>query len=204
MKPNVSTTWLTSSSDSDLDTTIQSILTGLTNNPAFLNPLPTLAAIIALLTAFTTALGVSRNGGKSDTAAKNTARAALATGVRALGQYIDDTAENLEQALSTNYPLKKVGSPLGIQPAPANLRLRHGKVSGTITGVCDSSVHRVLFEWQTAIGDNPTNWAIEPSTNAASTNFNNHPPGSWLNARVRARVPAGAGDWSGVARIMVI
>ena len=204
MTSRISNTWLTTYSDSDIDTSVHAIITALTSNAFFLNPTPPLADIIALFDAFIAALGAAKDGGKAETAAKNAARVALQDGMRSLGQYIENTAENLEQILTSKYPLQKERSPLGIQPAPANLRLKHGKVSGSIAATCDVSDHRVMYEWQSANGQNLTEWVNEAPTNSSRTSFEGHTPGTWLNARVRIRVPAGAGDWSGVTQIMVI
>lgn len=204
MSPRVSNSWLNTSTDSNLDTTIQAIITGLSGNVAFPNLAAALAAVVTLLGAFTAALGIARDGSTADTAAKNAARASLVVGVRTLGRAIDSTAQNLEQALSTKYPLQKERSALGIQPAPSNVRAKHGKVSGSVACTSDGSDHRVMYDWQSAVGENPGTWITEPSTNSASATFSGHVPGSWLNVRVRIRVPAGAGDWSGVAKIMVV
>jgi len=61
-----------------------------------------------------------------------------------------------------------------------------------------------MDEWQTATGEKPADWKSEAPTISSRTTFEGSTPGTWLNARVRARVPAGAGDWSGVTRIMVV
>lgn len=204
MTPRISNTWLTTYSDSDIDITVHAIITALTGNAFFLTPAPTLAAITVLFEAFIAALGLVKDGGKSEAAAKNSARVLLQDGMRSLGQYIENTAEDLEQILTSKYPLQKERAPLGVQPAPENLRLKHGKVSGSIAATCDVNSHRVMYEWQSAIGENPTEWTNEAPTNSSRTTFEGNTPGTWLNARVRARVPAGAGDWSGVTRIMVI
>lgn len=204
MTSRVSYTWLTTCSDSDIDTTVHAIITALTGNPFFPAPDPALADISALFDTFIAALGAAKDGGKAETAAKNGARAALQDGMRALGQYIEKTAASLEQILTSKYPLQKERAPLGIQPAPANLRLKHGKVSGSIAAACDVGDHRVMYEWQSATGENPGEWKNEAPTNSSHTTFEGTAPGTWLHARVRARVPAGAGDWSGVTRIMVI
>jgi hypothetical protein len=200
----VSHTWLTTSSDSDIDTTVRAIITALSGNPIFPAPSPDLEAITTLFDNFIAGLDAAKDGGKAETAAKNAARVALQDGMRLLGQYLEKTAGNLEQILTSKYPLQKERAPLGIQPAPANLRLKHGKVSGSIAAVCDVGEHRVMYEWQTATGENPTEWKSEAPTTSSRTNFEGVAPGTWLNARVRARVPAGAGDWSGVSRIMVV
>ncbi len=204
MAPRVSHTWLSNSSDSGLETNIHAILAALAGNAFFPNPDPTLASLQLLLESFITALGAAKGGGAVETAAKNAARVTLTDGVRLLGQYIDRTAENMEQLLSSKYPLQKERGPLGIQPAPENLRLKHGKTSGSIAATCDVSDHRVMYEWQTAIGQSPTDWTSEPPTNSSRTGFSGYTPGTWLNCRVRFRVPAGAGDWSSAIQIMVV
>jgi hypothetical protein len=204
MVPRLSNTWITTYSDSDIETTVGAIITALTNNPFFPGLAGLLAEVVVLFDAFVAALGVARDGGKAETAAKNAARVALQDRLRLLGREIEKIADSLEQILTTKYPLQKERSPLGVQPAPANLRLKHGKVSGSIAATCDVGEHRVMYEWQTAIGENPEAWKSEAPTNSSRTTFGGAAPGSWLNARVRARVPAGAGDWSGVSRIMVV
>jgi hypothetical protein len=203
--PRVSYSWLNSETDDELGGSILNIITGMTGNAAFPFPVPLLADVQSLLNIFQAAQAVAANGGKVETAAKNTARVGLVESSRSLGEYIDKTAAaNLENLLSSNYPLQKERSPLDIQPAPANLRLKHGKVSGSIAANCDPGTHRVMFEWQTATGQNPADWQTEPSTNSAKCVFSGHAPGTWLNVRTRIRVPAGAGDWSSVIQIMVV
>ncbi len=204
MKPRVSTTWLGTSSDSDFESTAHSILTALTGSTIFPTPEPPLATLTAHLTAFTQAASAARDGGRAETAAKNAARAIVEEDYRKLGQYIDDTATTLEQFLTSKYPLQKERAPVGIQPAPANLRLKHGKVSGSLDAICDVNEHRVMYEWQTATGQTPGEWTTQPTTNSARTGFSGFTPGTWVNVRARIRVPAGAGDWTNPAQIMMI
>ncbi|MEO5716651.1 MAG: hypothetical protein ABIT37_24445 [Luteolibacter sp.] len=204
MTPRVSTTWLTTSSDNDFEATTHSIITALTGSTVFINPKPTLAETTTHLTAYTTAASAARDGGKLETATKNTARLVVQEDFRQIGQYIDETALTLEDFLSSKYPLQKERAPVGIQPAPANLRLKHGKVSGSLDATCDVNDHRVMYEWQTSIGQTPAEWTTQPSTNSSRTSFSGFTPGTWVNVRVRIRVPAGAGDWSSVVQIMMI
>jgi hypothetical protein len=206
MLPKVSYTWLSSSTDSGFDSSVQSIIEGLTGNADFPNPAPTLAVVQAAYDVFKADFAAARNGGKAATVAKNNSRAALEGIMRDLGQYIEETAAgDLEKLLGTNYPLQKERSnSVGIQPAPTNLRLKHGKVSGSISAACETDGVRVMVDWQTAAGQVPGEFTSALSTNSLRTTFSGLTPGTWLNARCRARVPAGAGDWSNVVQIMVI
>lgn len=204
MSLKTSSTWLTSYSDNDFDSTGNTILTAVKDNPSLPAPVPTIEDLLAMQKHFTDSSAAATDGGKTETAAKNSARLVYAEGLRQLGEYIDKTATTLEQFLSTKYPMQKDRLPVGIQPAPSNLRLRHGKVSGSLDAACDVSDHRVMYEWQTAIGQNPTEWEIQPSTNSSRTTFSGFTPGTWVSVRCRIRVPAGAGDWSSVVQIMMV
>ena len=204
MTPRVSNTWIASSSESEFESTAHTIIASLTGSLVFTNPAPTIPALTARLAAYTSAVTVARNGGKTETAAKNTARDLLEEDLRELGHYIDKTADTLEDFLSSNYPLQKERAPIGVQPAPANLRAKHGKVSGSLEAVCDVSDHRVMYEWQTATGQTPAEWTIQPSTNSSRASFSGFAPGTWVNTRCRIRVPAGPGDWSSVVQIMMV
>jgi hypothetical protein len=203
MTPRVSTTWLATSSDNDFEATTHSIITALTGSTVLNNPKPPLAEITSHLATFTTAASAAKDGGRADTAAKNAARTVVEEDFRRLGQYIDDTAVTLEDFLNSKYPLQKERAPIGIQSAPSNLRLKHGKVSGSLEALCDVGDHRVMYEWQTAIGQTPAEWTVQPSTNSSRTSFSRFTPGTWVNVRARIRVPAGAGDWSNVVQIMM-
>ena len=61
-----------------------------------------------------------------------------------------------------------------------------------------------MYEWQTATGQTPGEWTTQPTTNSARTGFSGFTPGTWVNVRARIRVPAGAGDWTNPAQIMMI
>jgi hypothetical protein len=203
--PRLSYSWLNSATDDELGGSVLSIITAMTDNEFFPTPVPALADVQGLLAGFQSAQAAAANGGKLETAAKNSARTALVDSSRSLGGYIDTAAAGLlENLLSSNYPLQKDRAPVDIQPAPSNLRLKHGKVSGSITVACAPNSRRVIYEWQSAVGQTPVDWKSEPPTNSASCAIDGNAPGSWLNVRVRARVTAGSGDWSGVSQIMVV
>ncbi|MES2474951.1 MAG: hypothetical protein V4640_04155 [Verrucomicrobiota bacterium] len=204
MPLKVSNTWLLNYADSDYEATCHGVTNSLTGSAIFTNPQPPLPELIALLSTFTDSASRAKGGGRAETAAKHAARLACSQGFRELGQYIDATATTLEQFLSSKYPMQKERAPIGIQPAPSNLRVKHGKVSGSLDAACDVSDHRVLYEWQTAVGQIPADWTIQPTSNSSRSTFSGFTPGTWVNTRCRFRVPAGAGDWSSVVQIMMV
>ncbi|MES2477328.1 MAG: hypothetical protein V4640_16195 [Verrucomicrobiota bacterium] len=204
MPLKVSNNWLQSYSASKFEVTGHTIINAVTDNPFFLDLDPPLPVLIGHEANYVNAAAAATDGGKAETAAKNAARLVYAESLRQLGTYIDATATTEEQFLSSKYPLRKEGAPIGIQPAPSNMRAKHGKVSGSLDASCDANEHRVLYEWQTAVGQNPTDWTIQPTSNSSRSTFSGFTPGTWVNVRCRVRVPAGAGDWSSVVQLMMI
>ena len=204
MTSHVSTHWITTSTHSELGSTARTIITALAESTVFTHPKPTLAELTTHLNGFDTSSALAKDGGKAETAARKAARDLLEDDLRELGRYIDETGQTLEQFLNSKFPLRKQNSPVDIQPAPSNLRLKHGKVSGSLEAVCEVCDHRVIYEWQTAIGQNPDEWVNQAPTTGARITVSGFAPGTWVNTRARIRVPAGVGDWSSVVRIMML
>jgi len=197
--------WLTRSSDEVLASQVNSILDALTGSSIFPTPNPTLASLQALLASFNAAMAAARQGGKTATQVKNDARAALVVAMRDLGQYIDDTADgDMASLLSSKYPLVKERTPVGIQPAPANLRVRPGPVSGSLICRCDSNPVSPIYEWQSGVGATPATWQDHPPTKGSRVVLDGFTPASTISIRVRQRVPAGVSDWSTAVSIIVV
>jgi hypothetical protein len=91
-------------SDSRLNFFAPSILLGMTNNIAYLNPLVPLDELSALATTFGNDLIASNLGGKISTAKKNTSRAALLSALRSQANYVQGVAKHdLLQLLSSGF-----------------------------------------------------------------------------------------------------
>jgi hypothetical protein len=80
-----------------------SVILGMTNNPAFPNPLVPLATLSALQTDYAQKLAANLTGGTVATAAKNKARAALTDGLRRQGIYVQGVANEMITLLSSGY-----------------------------------------------------------------------------------------------------
>ncbi len=197
--------WLTSGREAQLEPNVQAVITALKDNPHFPDPVPPLAQAETHLAAYVHARAQAKDGGRLATAAKNAARAELVSTMRELGAYIQQTSGgDLEILLSSKFPLQRPRHRLDVQPAPENLRLKQGKVSGAIVAQFDNSRHRLVYEWQTTTGETPGEWTNQPPGTATRATFEGFAPGTWVYVRVRSRVAAGASDWSGLARIMAV
>ena len=106
------------------------IIQCMTGNAYFPTPVPTLTAITAAITAYANALYAPSS--KANTAAKKTARTALAILLEQLADYVQATANGSEQKmLSSGIPLAKTPQRRGILPVPDNFKAVPG-YAGTV------------------------------------------------------------------------
>lgn len=132
IKPSIS--FLKTDSDALLITDTQTIITDLTGNVSYPTPAPTLVAITTALDEFTIALANAADGGITLTAIKNDKRAALVVLLRNLANYVQVTCNgDLTVLLSSGFPIQKPQrSPIGVLPAPVNLAVSLGELSGQL------------------------------------------------------------------------
>ena len=147
------------SKDHDLAHEAQYIVSKMTENVFFTNPVPSLATVQAAITAYTDALVASNDGSKADTANKNVQRDALESCLSALAGYVNTIAAgDLVKLDSSGFALSKLPSPVGILDAPATLTVDYGKnpgeVSITIGTVERASGYIVLYSPLPAPDDN--------------------------------------------------
>lgn len=113
-------------SDADLNQFATSVVTAMTDNPAFPDPVVPLADLAAARTAFAEALVASDQGGMQATAAKNAARQTLIGLLRLEAYYVQVAMkDDLTALLSSGFEAasnNRTPSPL---PAPAILRIRN-------------------------------------------------------------------------------
>lgn len=117
-------------SDTNLDLIAAYIIICMTDNPDFPNPIPTLAEVVAALTAFRTALEDAKTKASASIAKKNQARRVLLGLLRDLGLYIMSLAKGNTVILSEcGYPFAKTPGPRTIS-SPGHVYLTPGNSSG--------------------------------------------------------------------------
>src|SRR5205814_2135514 len=145
--------FLTTSSDAQLIVDTHSTLAGMTNNPNFATPSPTLASITDALNAFTVALSDAANGGTEYTSIKNAKRTELATLMRQLASYVTVTCNNdMTKLLGSGFPYQKPGrTPVGVLPAPATPVLSLGARSGELNATSSPVTGASFYTWRLAL-----------------------------------------------------
>ena len=175
-----------------------SVISKMTGNAEYPTPVPTLASVQTSLTAFQDALAEAKDGGPSKTVAKNAAREVLVTKLRSLALYVQQACgDDLAVLLSSGYEATKSPTPAGVLPAPQQVTLTQGALSGTLDLRGRPVTNAGAYEAQkTATIDNPNSWESVDQVTAARMQLDGLTPGKTYWARLRAIGSAGPGAWS--------
>ena len=178
-----------------------SVVLGMTNNPAYSNPLVPLDQLSALQQDFEQKDLASKLGGKVAMALRNEARAALTEALRRQGSYVQGAAQNLSTLLSSGYTAASRNSaqtPLVRPWVRKIINNGTGQLLLRITPVANARNYQV----QVQIGDGVWQEA-GISSQARRMVLANLTPGTMYNFRVRALGGStGYSDWSPVTSRM--
>jgi hypothetical protein len=171
------------------------IVTGMTNNPAFPNPVVPLATVNAAISALHTAEAAALTRAKGAVATRNEKRAALVSLLEQLRAYVqaraDATPENGASIIeSAGMAVRKVAT----HPA-RTFTAKAGAVSGSVTLYAKSVGDRAAYMWEYSTDGGKT-WLALPPTLQAKTTVTGLTPGSSVEFRYRAVTKTGAADWS--------
>jgi hypothetical protein len=191
------------SSDAALVTAINRIIDMMTGNEAFTTPLPTLAAVTTAQNAYAQAVNTLDRGQPAQIR-RNDARAAVVQLVRELALYVQQTSQgNLGVLVSSGFTAQKGRGPrAGVLPAPVNLRLSQGKLSGQLQARCQVVPAARAYQWRYATVAAPTVWTLSDPTTSSRFLVEGLTAGTGYLVQARAIGAQGAGNWSGSATSM--
>lgn len=205
MIAKVSISFLSTDTDADLLVDTDKVIAAMTGNPKFPAPAPTLAEVGTAKGIFSDALSEASGGGIEETAFKDQKRVALVALMRRLATYVDGIANgDLVVLLSSGFPAQKERQPVGILPAPENLRLRRLDLSGKIKARVKPVDNAASYEWRFTTATAPTAWQSGGITTAASEVLENLTPGTVYVVQVRAIGSKGPSEWSDSASLMAV
>jgi hypothetical protein len=108
------------------------IVTSLTNNPHFVNPVPPLTSVQTAIDAFDEAL-TNGKPGKEGTIIKRDCRATLETLLGDLALFVQLSSKGDEAILSTSgFDLASKPMPVGVLPKPENFAVKPGDSKGSV------------------------------------------------------------------------
>ena len=176
----------------------------------FPQPPVSMAAFLAQLDDFRAKLLARQDGGTTATHALRNARQALADTLRQLGTYVNTVAKgNLADTQKSGFPVYPTRRPpnYGPPPAPQDLVLRHGELSGTLKVRHRPALRRALNEVQVCLG-NPNheeNWTTACYGYGTKAELRDLPPGVIVYVRVRTLgLKTVFGPWSDPAQIRTL
>lgn len=176
-------------------------MTGNTNYPT---PSPTLAVITTSVNAFETSVHDALDGGKIAIATRNAARNELLSLLRQLAAYVTGTCSaDVLTLIGSGFDAIKTPSPVGVLPAPQNLRLDYTGMSGELLLKFDRVNNAANYSVQTA--ENPSGpWEDQDLSTSARVTIGGLTPGKVYWARACANRSQGASEWGGPATAMAV
>ena len=119
--------------DTDLIAFTRNVITLMTGNTHYPTPSPALTVITTAVNALETPVHDALDGGKIAIATRNAARAEMLSLLRQLAAYVTGNCNaDLVLLLSSGFEPVKAPSPVGVLPAPENLRLSLTGISGEL------------------------------------------------------------------------
>jgi hypothetical protein len=197
VKPSIR--FLHRDSDSRLVTDTGTILTAMTVSTAsYPSPLPILSDVTGALANLSTAMADAAGGGTTLTSMKNDKRAVLVALLRQLASYVTVTSNgDMTVLLSSGFPIQKPQrEPIGVLPAPSNLTVTLGDLSGELHANAAPVAGAAIYNWRLSTAAAPTVVVQSAQTTAANNTFSNLTAGVVYNAAVNAVGAAGTGNWS--------
>lgn len=192
---------LSGMADADILQLATNIKTAMTGNAAFTTPVPTLTALGTLITTAQSGVTAALAGqvtAKALTATKDTAIAALKTGMTQLATYVELTAAGNEATvLSSGMNVQAAKSPAGVPAQVVDLSITSGDNNGELDLQWDPVSGAKSYEVQ--LSPDPmtsTSFVSQPSVTKSKSVITGLTSGSKMWARVRAVASAGQGAWS--------
>jgi len=203
-RARVSVDFLTRASDALLIMICERILVAMTSNASFPGPVPALADISSARTSFIAAVSAVKSGTLA-VVERRQQRAQLVALLRSLALYVQQAC-NGDPAilLSSGYPARRTPQPVGQLPAPVNLRLARGKITGQLKARCNRVDKAGSYQWRYATSAAPTAWTLVDPTMAASIALDGLAPGTSYVVQVRAVGSHGPSNWSDAATLMAV
>ena len=123
--------WFTRLKLTDLIAVAHDVMAKMSGNPAFPTPNPPLSDIKAATDEAETAMQEASSGDRVKIAVRNEKEAVLMGGLRNPAAYVQGNCDNNEaNVLSAGFRVRKSRTPVGMLPAPTNVRLGYTGMSG--------------------------------------------------------------------------
>jgi hypothetical protein len=204
VKPAIA--WISKDTDLQLlnDTVVVLQMMG-DNTDIYVTPVPTLSDVFVAKTNFSDALGACADGGPTATTNKNNKRQVLAGLLRQLASYVQVAClGDLMNLQLSGFPIQKPSrSPIGVLPAPQNLTVAPGPLTGQLVATANPVFGAATYNW-TLTPATPGATVVTGQSTGASFTFAGLTPGVIYAIAVNAFGSSGASNWSGPVSQMAV
>ncbi len=201
VKPLIS--WLTTDNDPLLINDTGVVLKAMADNVSIYDkPAPELTVIQTALDNFSAGVVAAKDGGKSDTSAKNNLRLILVNLLRQLASYVSVACKgDMTNLILSGFPPHKPASqPVGPLPTPNGLTTRHGAHRSEIDARVNPVFGAAIYTWRCTPATPGAAPIIEQDTASRHT-FTSLTAGVNHTIDVSASGTAGQSDWSSPASL---
>jgi hypothetical protein len=190
--------------DTDLIAFTKNVVALMTGNAQYPTPLPALALMTTTVNAFEVAVHDALDGGRIAIATRNAARKEVLSLLRQLAAYVTGNCDaDLVALLSSGFEAVRLPEPVGVLPAPENLRLGPTGISGELYLLFGRVPNASNYSVQVAQSpDGP--WQDQDLSSSTRVTIYDLTPGKVYWVRVCANGSAGASGWGGPANAMAV
>jgi hypothetical protein len=190
--------------DTDLIAFTRNVITLMTGNAQYPTPLPALTDVTTAVNALETVVHDALDGGKIAIATRNAARAEMLSLLRQLASYVSGNCDaDLVLLIGSGFDAVRAPAPVGVLPAPDNLRLDLTGISGQLYLRFDRVANAVNYSVQVATDpDGP--WTDQDLSTSTRVMIDGLTPGKVYWVRACANGSAGASGWGGPATAMAV
>lgn len=181
----------------------RNVVAKMTGNPAFPNPVPSLAEVSTACDNLEAAIIDASDGGKSKVAVRRQRVAELVNLLRRLALWVENVANgNASLILSAGMDVKRASSPVGTPPVPTGLRCSLPGSNGLVQLSWDAVKEAYTYEVQYCQGEKPSEDAFTKLVTITRSSYLVERLVSGLQYwfRVSATGTAGTSGWSDPAR----
>ncbi len=190
--------------DTDLIAFTRNVITLMTGNTDYPTPSPALALITTAVDDFETAVHDALDGGKIVIATRNAKRNQLLSLLRQEAAYVTGNCKaDIVVLMGSGFNAVRTPSPVGVLPAPQNLRLEYTGMSGELLLRFDRVTNAANYSVQTAESPNGP-WEDQDLSTSARVTIGGLTPGKVYWARACANGSQGSSEYGGPATAMAV
>jgi hypothetical protein len=179
---------------SELVVFARNVVTQMTGNPYFSQPVPALAKVSAAIAALQTATARAETRARGLVDVRIAKQAALESLLERLRVYVQGVADDMPESA----PSIIEGAGMFVRkktlPSKPPFTVRQGRVSGSAVLAAKAVAKNATYQWQMS-ADGGLTWNDLPPTLQAKTTVSGLTPGKDYLFRLRVVTRAGEGDW---------